>query len=255
MQTEFDKIYIISLITNKDRQEFIKYQMNELGLDFEFVYGVDFKSLTNDAINIPIIYPEMYDNGTCKEAGTYGCAITHYQAVLQAYEFEYNNVLIIEDDVCFIKNKNLIEEYLNNIPKDADFINFDPRFLLEEEHNNLIDEIKNNNDNYLKISDNYQKMCGGMMYGLMNRNTIKLYLDNQRKNLHTADRVLGLWKFPKVKRYISLKCICSDQFNISSNFDINMHVSYRNIYNEINKINIEDFYKPKEYHIFSREYN
>lgn len=37
MKTQFEKIYVLSLITNKDRQKFIKYQFNKLGIDFEFI--------------------------------------------------------------------------------------------------------------------------------------------------------------------------------------------------------------------------
>ena len=42
MKTQFEKIYVLSLITNKDRQNFIKYQFNKLGIDFEFIYGVNY---------------------------------------------------------------------------------------------------------------------------------------------------------------------------------------------------------------------
>ena len=48
-KTIFDKIYVISLIHNHDRQEFIKYQMNHIGLNFEFIYGIDFYNLINDS--------------------------------------------------------------------------------------------------------------------------------------------------------------------------------------------------------------
>ena len=47
MKTQFEKIYVLSLITNKDRQKFIKYQFNKLGLDFEFIYGVDYYNFSN----------------------------------------------------------------------------------------------------------------------------------------------------------------------------------------------------------------
>ena len=254
MKTQFDKIYVISLVTNHDRQEFIKYQMNELGLDFEFVYGIDINNLTYDAVNLPITYPYTYDDKTNNTATNYGCAMTHYLAVSQAYEFGYNSILILEDDACFIKDKNLVEYYLNNIPNNADFINFDPRFISDDEHNSFINKLKNNNDNYLKFSNDYKYLSGAVIYSLMNRNTMKLYLDNQRKMLHTSDRVLGIWKEPIINRYICSKCLCTDQFNISYNFDINTHVSYINIYNKINKLNIEDFYKPEKYHVFCREY-
>ncbi len=143
MKTKFDKIYVISLITNHNRRKFITYQMNELGLDFEFIYGIDFKSLTYDGSNHKIKYPYTYDNNTSNTAGNYGAAIAHYGAIKQAYEFGYNNILVLEDDICFIKNKDLIFECLNNIPDDADFITYDVRFL----------DLDNNNDEQLALAD------------------------------------------------------------------------------------------------------
>lgn len=56
METQFEKIYVLSLITNKDRQKFIKYQFNKLGIDFEFIYGVDYYNFSN------IQYPDVYKN-------------------------------------------------------------------------------------------------------------------------------------------------------------------------------------------------
>lgn len=37
MKTQFEKIYVLSLITNKDRQKFIKYQFNKLRIDNLFM--------------------------------------------------------------------------------------------------------------------------------------------------------------------------------------------------------------------------
>lgn len=66
MKTQFDKIYVLSLITNKDRQEFIKYQFNELGLDFEFIYGFDFHNFN---VDFPDSYKlsNMSGNGNIKK--------------------------------------------------------------------------------------------------------------------------------------------------------------------------------------------
>ena len=135
MKTQFEKIYVLSLITNKDSQKFIKYQFNKLGLDFEFIYGVDYYNFSN------IQYPDVYKNTGVNFSYSqnikknYGCAMTHYQAVLQAYYLGYNNVLIFEDDVCMNTNMSLLKDMLNNIPEDADFVTFDFRQDEDNEKN------------------------------------------------------------------------------------------------------------------------
>lgn len=130
MKTKFEKIYVISLITNKDRQEFIKYQMRKLDLDYEFIYTINYHKIKYDnngnEIKYPVYFTE-YDH--LDDIATFGCALAHYQAILQAYEFGYNNVLVLEDDICFLKDKTIIENYLNNIPGDAEFITYNPRFI------------------------------------------------------------------------------------------------------------------------------
>ena len=256
MKTQFDKIYVLSLITNKERQEFIKYQFDELQLDVEFIYGIDFYNIKYNAQNEEIKYPyifkdRLYDYGP--ESKNFGCALTHYQAVLQAYELGYNNVLILEDDVCFIKNKNLIEYYLNNIPNNADFITFDPRFCSLDEQTLFINHYLKNNiqNNWFKINNNV-KMIGGMMYGLMNRKTMKLYLDNQRQSFNMSDHVNNIFDNPIINRYVSTKCICTDFFNITCDFNINS-ICYTNIYSKLNKLSKDNFYNaPSNCSFFTR---
>ena len=261
MKTIFDKIYVISLTTNHSRQKFIKEQFNNLNIDFEFIYGTDFYNIRRDYKGSVINWPETFV-GDNRISGSFGCSITHYQAVLQAYEFGYNNVLIIEDDICFIKNKQLIEYYLNNIPKDADFISWDPRFVYENEYNIIFNQIKNTNNYWIELQDDINYLIGGMMYGLMNRDIMKLYLDNQRKMFNISDSVLGIWRFPKenIKRYIASKCLCTDQLNIQNKFNLNgviydntVKLIYNNIYQKIDKtITIDSFFKPNEYLAFTR---
>ena len=254
MKTQFDKIYVISLTTEKARQEFIKQQFDDLGIEFEFIYGTDFGSFTKDGSGYWITYPYVYDNNTSNSPQNFGCTITHYQAVLQAYELGYKNVLIIEDDICFIKNKELIFDMLNSIPSDAYFVTWDPRFITTDiinEQELLINELSQTSSKYLHLQNHYKNLCGGMMYGLMNRYTMELYINSQRKNLNMSDRVIGIWKNPIIKRYVCSKCLCTDQYNIGQNFE-SAFIFYENIYHKINPLNRSLFYIPENFKYFTR---
>ena len=249
MKTQFEKIYVISLINNKERQEFIKYQMNELGLDFEFIYGIDFYNIKYDRFNKNINYPSLVDYDCSNNIKMYGCAITHYNAVLQAYEFGYNNVLIIEDDTCLIKNKNILSYYLNNIPNYYDFITFTARFTQKDERIKFANLINNFNNKYAQIDNNYMSLCGNGMYGLMNRNTMKLYLDNQRAKFSAPDYIENIFKNSTINRCTSYDAICMDVYNRFKLFERydselieRMGITCYNQYNKINDYN--DFYIP-----------
>lgn len=281
MKTQFDKIYVVSLITNRDRQKFIKYQMDELGINFEFIYGVDFYNLKNDRLGNKICYPDLtFGFGNLDNSKMYGCTIGHYQAILQAYELGYNNVLVFEDDACLIKDKAVLEYSLNNIPKDADFVTYITRFLKLKEielfSNNLkaktnnfkLDNDKfkslygdglyslfcnnnksNSNDkfnlenNYMKLDNSYTSLTGAGMFALMNRNTMKMYLDNQREKLRTSDHIDGLYENPTVNRYTVINAICTDQFNIVKQNSYNDNDNYRGIFSYKQRNIINDFSK------------
>ena len=248
MITQFDKVYIISLISNKDRQEFIKYQMKELDIDFEFIYGIDFYNLKHDRFNNEIIYPSLVDFDFLNNDKMYGCTLMHYYAILQAYELKYNNVLIIEDDTCFIKDKNILNYYLNNIPNNCDFITFTPRFINDYERNqfiNLISSYNNENIKYKKLNNEiYTSLCGTGMYGIMNRKTMELYLNNQRKNFNCVDHIYDFFEYPTINRFTTYNAICMDQYNRIQ------YENYIECYIQCNFIKQYDlFYKPNNYHM------
>ena len=247
MKTVFDKIYVISLITNKDRQEFIKFQMKNLDIDYEFIYTINYKKIKYDnfgnEIKYPIFFPEY---AHLDDISTYGCALAHYQAILQAYEFGYNNVLVLEDDICFLKNKKLIKKYLNNIPNDAEFITYTPRFIDYNEFIRYNNENNNqNNFGYVLIPNDYNTLCGGMMYGIMNRNIMKMYIDNQEQRLNVGDHIKGIFENSIIKRYASNEAIAIDQYNrIIKEKDMGALRCYQ----QLNKLfDYEDYYKPIKY--------
>lgn len=252
MNTIFEKIYIISMPTYKNRIEFMKKQLDDLGIQYSFIFGTDFDNIKNDSINNEIKYPQLFSNEYLNCTGKdFSCTVSHYNAVYQAYEFGYNNVLIIEDDVCFLKDKEFIKKYLTNIPKDADFVTYDPRFWIDNDFEMFKYDLINCKDMFIKDNGQYKFMFGGMVYGIMNRQTMKLYLENQRKKFCMSDHVSGLFKDVTINKYISSQCICTDHYNIFNNFD-NKYKEYINNYYGVNNLKVEDFYIPQKYDIFER---
>lgn len=251
MKTIFEKIYIISLISNKERQEFIRHQFNELGLDFEFIYGIDFINFKN------IKFPNLFNNPPDRPQD-FGCAITHYAAISQAYHLGYNNVLIIEDDVCLTKDNELIHYMLNNIPDDADFVTYDYRNSEIDEYN-IINNININNSlDYIKLECNHG-FYGAAMFGIMNRQTMELYIKNQQHYINVADNILGIFNNSNLNRYVSTKCLFIDQLTYKKRFinhDYSLLEYYDNLYLRMNKEKYDEtyFFKPPVFNEISREH-
>ena len=103
MKTIFDKIYVINLVENIERKKFIEQEFKYYKLDFEFIHTIDLYNLFDENT---FNFKDPWDNKINIRAVS--CALGNYMAVKQAYEFECNNVLIIEDDVCFTKDKKLL---------------------------------------------------------------------------------------------------------------------------------------------------
>lgn len=254
MNTKFEKIYVVSVPSFKKRYNFVKKQLDDLEIDFEFVWGTDLGNINKDSLGYKINYPQLWTQETYCTGKDFSCTINHYNAVFQAYEFGYNNVLIMEDDICFIKDKELIKQMLNEIPDDADFITYDPRFYSNHDYDRFNYNIHCCDSLFMKETPGeYDCMFGAILYGIMNRETMKLYLDNQRKQLMMSDQVKGLFTDVTVNKYVASKCICTDEVNIQSNFvPTSIIGAYINNYRYIKDLSVDEFYIPEEFHAHER---
>lgn len=102
----FEKIYCINLDNRSDRWQncldiFQKYNLNSC----ERISGV--KILEED-------FPYLDQ----KSKSQLGCALSFYRILKNAYDNEFKNVLIFEDDFYFIYPKEKTEEILSNSIKD-----------------------------------------------------------------------------------------------------------------------------------------
>lgn len=179
MKTIFDKIYILHWLPNKDRDIALKKKFKYLGLEYEYVYALpllDIFGENNDK------YQHLYitnNDNTWKYGDKiiqhWSVAFGHYMCVYQAYQLGYNNVLILENDVVINNNKKLIEQYLNNVPKDSDIIRYG---YMEWDWYNT-ERFDNTNELFYKDNENNDfRYYGNQCYGLMNRKTMKIYLDS-----------------------------------------------------------------------------
>lgn len=106
----FEKIFCINLDTRKDRWASCENQFKKF----------EIKNRVNrfDAIK----YSDQ--NLNKKTISQIGCALSHYRILKQSYNNKYSNVLILEDDFCFLKSPDLLNSKLTNcfaeLPEDWD---------------------------------------------------------------------------------------------------------------------------------------
>ena len=157
----FDRIYCLHFVPYTERKELLEIELERVGIlnsnifEYFFTYGNQqeekFKQYVKKVrpqiekdkfINIPILYG-------------------HYSIVKKAEKEKLKHILIIEDDIRFLKNLNLIEQIIKNRPQDANLILYD-KFITNP---NLIKQFKPVNNYY----NTFECCCSAGCYSLDNK--------------------------------------------------------------------------------------
>jgi len=123
---KIDKIIVINLDRSPNKRERIESQLNKFGLDYIILPGFDGNLITNKSFNnlfksgghrfvpeskIPMMKTHM------------ACALSHIFAINMAKSLNYENILILEDDITicedFIERLKILEE---TVPPDWEHV-------------------------------------------------------------------------------------------------------------------------------------
>ena len=141
MEKYFDKIYCINLNRREDRWNETLEELKKWGLsDSVSRYSaIDGNTLNNDTV---------INNGEL------GILTTHINIITEAKENNYNNILILEDDIEFTKEIENIDEYMSLVPSYWDMLYFGGN------HNKHIGkEINLLNEKIIKLNETYGIHC------------------------------------------------------------------------------------------------
>lgn len=147
-QEKFDAIYCISLADNISRRDDLKKELSRVGILNSNIFHWKI-TVKNE------LYKYIWNNPSLKAnkwwfhlTGTLNCTLEHYAVYKECLALGYKRVLILEDDVVFLKDIKEIEKAIDNIPENYDILKFNSYFSgVEEEIQKVI------NDN--KINDYY----------------------------------------------------------------------------------------------------
>ena len=101
----FDEIFMVNLERRPDRYERMKYNFDQLGIDYKWVPAMDGRKITEELLaeaGIKMLpeFSEPY-HGRALTYGEIGCFLSHYKLWQQIVEEELDLVLIFEDDIKF----------------------------------------------------------------------------------------------------------------------------------------------------------
>lgn len=228
-----DEYYVISYVKNFEKRKKLEKQFKKIGLNkFKYYFSVN----SNLLKTLPVFKDITSKHFWILEKHLY-CTLTHYFAIKEAYDLGYESIIIIEDDVNFLKDKKEIENQLDKYYLSGDIV--------------LFDYIKKDDIQYV-LSDFYR----------LNRNGMKYLIENIEDHLYIIDNyfsekidymyffTLNTQTFIEKLDYINVSSVypkirsCDKRICIQSEYDeknkkYNIYSAYYNVYS-VEEININE---------------
>ena len=178
---KFDEVHCILSLGREDRIQNVNKVFNEYDIkDVHFTYSFNKPIYKNIRNSYPSIITPFYDSLNEKDHIIYNrvfdCALNHYNIIKSAYLRNLNNILVFEDDINFVVNKNIVNKVIDLIPEDYDILKFyngDDQLHLE-----LTTE---NNIEYTKHFKLFYDFYSCVMVGY-SRKGMKAYIDKIEEN-------------------------------------------------------------------------
>lgn len=125
-----DKIYVINLKESIDRKNNIINILNKLDLhNYIITEAINGKDLSDNEIknllspfSLSTLNGNYKSHSEIRKVGEIGCYLSHYNIWKDIVDKGYNNVIIFEDDININVEKDILNEYLENIPRDYDMV-------------------------------------------------------------------------------------------------------------------------------------
>lgn len=111
----FDMVAVLSYTGYQDRQPALWAELERVGL----------KGRVEWFWNFPSPFTERFANsvrvsGEIRDVNVFNCAMGHYRIVKTAYLLGKSHLLVLEDDVRFVKDAALLERTVRTLPDDYD---------------------------------------------------------------------------------------------------------------------------------------
>lgn len=119
MNSFIDNIYVINMDKDINRLDKVKKECDKFNIKFERFPGINPNTLSEDEKNKYItIFCQKY----CTN-GMIGCGLSHFKIYEDVINNNYNNVLILEDDIYFEEDFHyILNNALGELPNDYDIL-------------------------------------------------------------------------------------------------------------------------------------
>lgn len=123
LKNKFGNIVVLTMSNRLDRQHAIFDQLYKIGYDdsdsirVHYATPFPYNDLIIDAFN-------KSGRGRFSKPNEFDCSRNHYSIIKTAYDLGYEHILVMEDDIRFLKDTDIFNNYIENIPEDFDILQF-----------------------------------------------------------------------------------------------------------------------------------
>ena len=173
----FDHIYCVHYAPYKERKVELEKELDRVGILSSGIFSYHYTFPTpfdDDLMKNPEFNHAEF--GMRFNKGAVNLAMGHYNIMAEAVSFGYNRILIIEDDIAFLKDINMIKNILDKMP-DKDIIIFDKitpderQYKMSLQYDKINDYYVNTGALVLWCSDCYSVNTKGMKHIIKNQET------------------------------------------------------------------------------------
>lgn len=213
-----DKIYVLTQVDTPERWDFVIEQFKKLGVydelynKIEVVKGVKIPGLNERVIETiameglgnPIYNAEMTYN-----VPFFNCTNEHYRILNQAIAENYENIMIVEDDACFIKNIEALKRALDTMPDGFDILHLEG-FISRTNEEEIVKRVTESLDKTVsegkwKPYEDFHTWASACI--IYSKNGMRRYVQDQREYVVGVDNRLGafvdncyMYSFPLVRQ-------------------------------------------------------
>lgn len=161
--SRFDGIYVICSLSHKERISNVKAELERVECPDTVEYRVDLPDPFIEKLQDSISFRKR------SQRNSFRCGYNHYRAILSAYHTNKKHILLIEDDILFIKDKETLFKKISVLPDDYDLA------MLDKNYNEESGKFSENTNDWRKAISFFSSGC----YAL------------SRKGM---ERIIYLWK-------------------------------------------------------------
>lgn len=177
----FDYVGVLCYTGYKDRAELMKQELARIGLLEKAHLHWDFPSKFREVLDRSVGKTKF-----CRKPGCFNMTVSHYAIVKTAFELGCRSVLVMEDDMRFLKDVSRIERALSLVPYDYDHLMLDTNKLTSTPLSEFIN-LRHADKQWIEFSDAGSTGCYAFSRRGMERYLSLIEQDILRNNVHNPD--------------------------------------------------------------------